>query len=331
MVENNIQGSLVISLDYELMWGVRDMFTPEDYGQSNVKQVGEVISRLLQLFYKYDIHATFATVGLIFCKDKKQAIQYSPVLKPSYDEQMLSPYNNNYIEEIKEKYKDLFFAPDSIALLQSSKNMEIGTHTFSHYYCWAKGQTLKQFDADLSQACKIAVEHGLILRSIVFPRNEVDEANLKVCAKHGITIYRGNPKKFFEHKTGKFSNMAQRICRLLNAYIKIGEHTVAKYSEIDTKSDCINVPATRMIRPYSQKLKFFEEQRLRHVKAELEYAAKTKSLCHLWWHPHNFGTNINENFTFMEEVLKHFAYCRDKYGMQSYTMAEMAEYLKSIK
>ena len=50
MVRDNIHGSLVISLDYELMWGVRDLFTPEDYGQSNVKQVGEVISRLLQLF-----------------------------------------------------------------------------------------------------------------------------------------------------------------------------------------------------------------------------------------------------------------------------------------
>lgn len=74
MVRDNIHGSLVISLDYELMWGVRDLFTPEDYGQSNVKQVGEVISRLLQLFDKYDIHATFATVGLIFCQNKKTSI-----------------------------------------------------------------------------------------------------------------------------------------------------------------------------------------------------------------------------------------------------------------
>lgn len=71
MVRNNIHGSLVISLDYELMWGVRDLFTPEDYGQSNIKQVSEVISRLLQLFYKYDIHATFAVVGFIFCNGPK--------------------------------------------------------------------------------------------------------------------------------------------------------------------------------------------------------------------------------------------------------------------
>ncbi|WP_195348820.1 MULTISPECIES: polysaccharide deacetylase family protein [Bacteroides] len=331
MVRNNIHGSLVISLDYELMWGVRDLFTPEDYGQSNIKQVSEVISRLLQLFYKYDIHATFAVVGFIFCKDQRQAMEYSPVLKPSYDEQILSPYTNNYIKQIKEEHNELFFAPDSIAQLQANKNIEVGTHTFCHYYCWAKGQTTKQFDADLSQACKVAAERGLNLKSIVFPRNEVDEECLKVCAKHGITVYRGNAKKFFAHKTGNFSNIVQRICRLLNAYVKIGRHSVAKYSEIDIKFGCINIPATRMIRPYSLKLKILEGQRLRHVKAELEYAAKTNSLCHLWWHPHNFGTNVNENFDFLEEVLKHFAYCRNKYGMQSYTMAEMAEYLKSVK
>lgn len=110
MVRNNIHGSLVISLDYELMWGVRDLFTPEDYGQSNIKQVSEVISRLLQLFYKYDIHATFAVVGFIFCKDQRQAMEYSPVLKPSYDEQILSPYTNNYIKQIKEEHNELFFS-----------------------------------------------------------------------------------------------------------------------------------------------------------------------------------------------------------------------------
>lgn len=330
MVKNNIHGSLVISLDYELMWGVIDVYTAEGYGQSNIKQVSKVINRLLQLFGKYDVHATFATVGLIFCKDKKQAGVYVPTLKPSYDEQLLSPYYNNYIDNIKEEHEDLYFAPDSIAQLQANKNIEIGTHTFCHYYCWAKGQTSKEFDADLSQACKVAAERGIVLKSIVFPRNEVDEERLKVCSNHGITVYRGNAKKFFEYRTGKLSNMVQRICRLLNAYIKIGEHSIAKYSEIETKSDCINVPATRMIRPYSVKMKFLEKQRLRHVKAELEYAAKTNSLCHLWWHPHNFGSNVNENFAFLEEVLKHFTYCRDKYGMQSYTMAEMAEYLKSL-
>ena len=331
MVRDNIHGSLVISLDYELMWGVRDLFTPEDYGQSNVKQVGEVISRLLQLFDKYDIHATFATVGLIFCQNKKQALDYSPILKPSYDKQILSPYNNYYIEGIKEKHNELFFAPNSIAQLQAHKNIEVGTHTFCHYYCWAKGQTPEQFDADLSQACKIAAKQGLILKSIVFPRNEVDEESLKICVKHGITVYRGNAKKFFDYKTNKFSDLMQRICRLFDAYVKIGKYSIVDYSDIDVRSDCINIPATRMIRPYSLKLSFLEKQRLRRIKAELEYAAKMGSLCHLWWHPHNFGANINENFLFLEEVLKCFAYCRDRYGMQSYTMSEMVEYWKMIK
>ncbi len=330
MTNNNTHGSLVISLDYELMWGMKDVSTPEEYGQTNIKQVPEVIARLQQLFEKYGVHATFATVGFIFCNNKEEALSCSPEQKPTYENEEFSPYGE-YIENIDDKYKSLYFAPESIAKLKSDSNIEIGTHTFCHYYCWKEGQTIKQFDADIKAACTVAEKHGVVLRSIVFPRNEVSDEHINVCAKNGITVYRGNAKRFFGKQTGTFMKIWMRICRLLDAYIKIGEYSVVRYDEINTHANGINIPATRFVRPYSPKLHLLESLRLRHVKNEIEHAAKTNSLCHLWWHPHNFGANMSQNFAFIEEVLKHYKYCHEKYGIQSYTMTEMADYLKSIK
>ena len=67
-------GYLVISLDFEMMWGCHDWATVDGYGSSNIRNVRQVISRMLQLFDKYNVHAPFATVGLIMCDDKKDAI-----------------------------------------------------------------------------------------------------------------------------------------------------------------------------------------------------------------------------------------------------------------
>ncbi len=57
-------GTLVISLDFELNWGVHDVFTQEQYGE-NILGAREAIPKILDLFMEYDIHATWATVGML--------------------------------------------------------------------------------------------------------------------------------------------------------------------------------------------------------------------------------------------------------------------------
>ena len=63
------------------------------------------------------------------------------------------------------------------------------------------------------------------------------------------------------------------------------------------------------------------------LKKEMEKAAKCGEMYHLWWHPHNFGANIEDNLKNLENVLKYFSYCREKYGMKTYTMNELSEIL----
>jgi len=66
-------GKFVISLDFELMWGVRDKRTINDYGQ-NILNVHQVIPQTLELFRKYAVCGTFSTVGFLFFKTKEELL-----------------------------------------------------------------------------------------------------------------------------------------------------------------------------------------------------------------------------------------------------------------
>lgn len=315
------KGSFVISLDFELLWGAINTWQPDGYGQSHVKNVREVIKRLIALFEKYNVKATFATVGFVMLEGKRELMNYIPELTPSYTNKALIPYDQ-FLDAMKKEDEYLYFAPEMLGLLKKSKNIEVGTHTFGHYYCWEEGQTVEQFDADMAMACKVAKTKGLQLDSIVFPRNQVSDDYLKVCARHGVKTYRGNPKKYFAETKNKFIVLYYRIARLMDTYINWGGNTSLPYSEIRIDKLPINVPASRMLRPYMHALRFLEPLRLRRIKKEMLYAAKHHELYHLWWHPHNFGANMEQNFSFLEKVLKCYKKCHEDYGMQAMTMSD---------
>lgn len=323
-------GALVISLDFEMMWGCHERNTPEKYGISNINNVRRAINLMLDVFHKYGVHATFATVGLIMCQNKDDVSNYMPRIKPTYLIKNHSPFRDSYIDNIEDKYSHLYFAPDVIEILKSSEGIEIATHTFSHFFCWDKGQTLEQFESDIDSAKTVANKYGIQLNSIVFPKNQVSKEYLSVCNAKGIDVYRGNAKKFFSEPKSKFQEIKNRIVRLIDAYICIGGMTSIPYREIEIQQhQPINISASRMLRQFIPKLSMFEGLRLRRIKKEMLYAAKNNEMYHLWWHPHNFGDYVEQNITFLEEVLKSYNKCHEKYNMQSYNMGEMKELLLS--
>lgn len=54
----------------------------------------------------------------------------------------------------------------------------------------------------------------------------------------------------------------------------------------------------------------------------MTYAAKRGLLYHLWWHPHNFGRDIEENFNTLRNILAHYKKLNVKYNFESKTMKE---------
>jgi hypothetical protein len=83
--------SFVISLDFELLWGVRDnKLSISNYGK-NILGVRQAIPAMLNMFRKYHVHATWATVGLLLFDNKKELLEYLPERRPKYANRSFDP------------------------------------------------------------------------------------------------------------------------------------------------------------------------------------------------------------------------------------------------
>jgi len=319
----NDHGTFIISLDFELNWGVHDVFTLEEYGK-NILGVRQAIPNILALFQHYDIHATWATVGMLCFDDKKEMIKHIPSNLPTYVDQNFSPYGKLSAVGENEETDPYHFGLTLVRQISQTANQEIGTHTFSHYYCLENGQTAEQFQADLHASMCIPSLRNHNIRSLVFPRNQTNAPYLKVCKAVGIESYRGNEENWVYEASGyKGRSKVKRIIRLLDCYVNLtGHHTYRIQNETDDHP--INIRSSRFLRPYHPKLKILEPLRLKRIKKGIEHAAKQKEIYHLWWHPHNFGTFLDENIEFLTEILNHFAKMREVYGMQTMHMGEAA-------
>jgi len=322
-------GKFVISLDFELYWGVRDSKSLDQYGE-NIKGVHNVIPKLLGLFSKYNIRATFSTVGLLFFENKQALLAGLPEQIPAYTDKAFSPYEAQF-EDIGNSFEDdpYHYGAHLVKLIQKYPEQEIGSHTFSHYYCLEKGQTVADFKADLIAAKKIAQQLGINFTSIIFPRNQFNNEYLDVCKGLGIICYRGNElSSIYKATPSKDRTFLLRSLRVADAYINISGQNC--YSDEYMKSgDLVNIPASRFLRPYSKKLEFFDAMKLRRIKSGMTYAAKNNLTYHLWWHPHNFGINQDKNFSLLKKILDHYQELRNKYNFENYTMSGLANKLRT--
>lgn len=317
------KGHFVISLDFEINWGVWDVTTLDNY-REHLLGVRKVIPGLIEIFREFEIEATFATVGFLFFKNKKELLEAVPELKPQYANSKLSPYTNQFNHVGEDEQNDPFhFAPSLIRQLKES-GQEIGCHTFSHYYCLEEGQNLETFRADLQAAKKIAKQWGVELKSLVFPRNQFNEDYLEVCRQEGITSYRGNEQAWmYEPRNYQNESWQRRAVRLLDAYVNISGHHCYTH-EFMKKGRIINIPSSRFLRQYKPKLSMLDGWRLRRIKNSMTYAAKHGLTYHLWWHPHNFGINTEKNFSFLRKILKHYLVLNKVYGFKSINMQQLA-------
>jgi peptidoglycan/xylan/chitin deacetylase (PgdA/CDA1 family) len=322
-------GILVISLDFELYWGLRDS-RPLNSCRDRLIGARAAVPELLDLFRRYDVHATWATVGLLFFRNRADLLRGLPDQRPKYDNTKFSPYLDLQTIGLDENSDPYHYAPSLIRQILSCPNQEVATHTFSHYLCQEEGQDLLAFDADLAAAIAIGKEYGVRLESVVFPKNQCNSEYFEACERAGLRAYRGTQRSWLYRPRNSAGDEwpLRRIGRLLDAYINL---TGFNYSLVSTLAGhkLINVAASRFLRPYSKRLRFLEPLKILRITDELRNAAKRGAVYHLYWHPHNFGMNLQENLSGLREVLNTFMQMRTQYGMRSLTMAEIAKELSA--
>jgi Polysaccharide deacetylase len=312
-------GNFVISLDFELLWGMRDVATRASYG-ANVLGARKAIPAMLDLFHRRSMRATWAIVGLLLCESKDELMASLPPTRPTYTNPALSSYA--YLGEVgaNERADPYYFGASLARLIAACPGQEIGTHTFSHYYCLEKGQTIDQFKADLRCAIDQLGKWGVICRSIVFPRNQYAEPYLVACREAGITHFRGKERIFvFGPEAGETRLL--RICRLADAYIDLSGPNAPPPAR--ASGALVNAASSRFLRPYRSNLAVLDGLRLRRIVRAMQAAAETGGTFHIWWHPHNFGVELEANMVFLTRIIDCYQRLAGELGMQSKTMSEL--------
>lgn len=313
----------MLSLDFELHWGIHDKRSVADYRQ-NLTAVRSVVPRLLDVFAEHRLHATWATVGFLFCDGVDELHSFAPALRPRYERPERSPYRLLPQLGSSEATDPDHFAPTLLAQIRETPGQEIASHTFSHYYALEPGADLASFRADLQAARRVAQAKGIELESLVFPRNQYSPAHLAVAAEEGFLAFRGQPSHWmYRPRSEDSESRARRAARLIDAYVPISGSHSARVGPGAPR----DVPASRFLRPYSARLARVEGLREQRVLRGMSRAARSGQSFHLWWHPHNFGRHTEANFALLGRIASHFDVLRDRYGLRSLTMAEAAREL----
>jgi peptidoglycan/xylan/chitin deacetylase (PgdA/CDA1 family) len=312
-------GGFVVSLDFELHWGVRDIAPLSEKEKQRLLTAREMVIGILELFAEHSIHATWATVGLLFASSRSEVEMFRPRLRAGYKNGSLDPYTERLGES--EEEDPYHFAPSLIRRIADTQGQEIASHSFSHFYCLEDGQNAESFTADLESSIAIAGASGFPVRSYVFARNQVKQEYLPILAQHGIQTYRGGGSTE-AYRAANFREQRKyhhRATRLADTYVNLhGMQSVEWPSE--ESPACLN--ASRYLAPSRSLLRAVDSLKVKRVCEQMKQAAIQRKIFHLWWHPEDFANGGDANLRVLKQILTEFCEVRAKHSMQSLSMLE---------
>ena len=317
-------GALVISLDFELHWGNRDHVDPSSPSFADLAASRPVTLDLAALFARRSIRATWATVGFLFASTRDELEAHRPEARPHYRHSEFDPYLEVVgTDEVQDPSHLAGSLVDAVAALPGQ---ELASHTFSHFYCLEDGPTEADLRADLLAAQAIAAAHGLVLTSLVLPRNQWNPRYAGIVRECGFTCFRGpQPSSSHRARANDEQSLAVRAGRLADTYVGRTPPPTFTWSDRVGPDGLCDVPASAFLRPYAPSLRHLDGLKRRRLVAGLRDAARRGRIFHLWWHPHNFVRHPAENTAFLESLLDEFDALARTEGMQSLNMADVAE------
>jgi peptidoglycan/xylan/chitin deacetylase (PgdA/CDA1 family) len=323
------KGVFIISLDFELRWGASEKW-PVNKTKKKFQLTRESIVLILEAFERYNIAATWATVGFLFADNLKQLISYLPSEMPDYKNKGISAYNVLSDKEIglNEDVDKSHFAKSIVNLIKDTDKQEVGSHSFSHYYADEIGAGIDSFSSDLNAAIRIADDDSLELKSFVFPRNQFSLKYVNVLSKYGFKSARSNPDTWVWKGIGLSTNKV--ISKILSLFRGVDtvlpiSNTLFNPVDLTVRNGVMLIPASRFLRPYAKKEGVINRLKMFRIKNEMSKAAKEGLGYHLWWHPHNFSGDVAGNIKYLYEILEHYNKLHSKYKFQSVGMNDLVE------
>ena len=311
--DNAALPSVVISLDFELRWGLHDRLgtTMQAYRQ-NLEGVQEVVPALLRLFSHRKLRATWACVGALACASWDDYFSRAPA-PPRY-------HNPRFALDPRHADLDpdgrLHFAPELLQLVKDTPGQEMGTHTFSHIYMQEPGIASEDVAADLQAVSLLWTERfGAPPTSLVFPRNQ--HAFLPVIAASSSRIWRGPEAPWFHSQNrSSTTSLLARALRLIDSVNPLVRHA----SHLQGDSSLLMTRASLFLRANLPRPAW--ALHLMRIRRELD-RLRPGEIFHLWWHPHNLGKSIPERLGRVEQVLDLVAEKRSRGLLESQRMEDL--------
>jgi peptidoglycan/xylan/chitin deacetylase (PgdA/CDA1 family) len=289
-----LSGTFIISLDCEGKWGMADHLKPYHRTLLTDRALADVYDRLVALFGRYEMPATFAYV-MAFLLDPEERREFPALL--DREEAGGDPWLRHYWADIEAGGSEGWFQPHALTAVKADARHEIACHSFCHRPMDDASLSAEHARAELAAAARVAELKQVALRTFIFSRNAV--GNLPALAEAGYIGYR--------EKLVRPDGRLGRIARLAEEF---------------------NIwPAVQMPREAHQGMVpippgYFFNWRFgarRHVppaftlarwKSLLDRSARTGGVAHLWLHPHNLITAPSTAES-LEAVLAHAARLRD--------------------
>jgi peptidoglycan/xylan/chitin deacetylase (PgdA/CDA1 family) len=285
-----MKGTLTISIDLELAWGVWDIITPADLRMAETAE-RPICSELIALFDRYEIPATWAMVAALLDEDSANA-------RPGD--------------------KSCWYAPDIIDRLVGAKVAhEIGSHGGKHVYF--RDIPAAQARQDLDYARAVHRANALPYNSFVFPRNAV--GHLDLLAEAGLRTFRGPDVGWFR-TAARAGRIASRAANFADKFLPIPPSLVraAKCGAL------VDIPGSMLFLGRNGARRFILPAVSRaKLRMGLERARAAGGVFHLWFHPSNFYYRRDEQLATLAWFLAHAAGEAGRGRIEIRTMGSYAE------
>lgn len=305
-------GVLTISLDTELAWGCFDLDGVE-IPEAVYRRTTEVVTRLCNLFEKYQISATWAIVTHLL-KDCRSEPYHQSRVEPEFD------WINRWFDALPcvDCAADIWHSPELIETIRNcAVNQEIGLHGDTHMILGAAGCSQAAANAEIEAAIRTAREAGMNPTSFVYPRNSIGHRS--ILQKHGLTAYRGRNAHWYERRDiPEFCRKGLRF--LEEALVRTPPVVVPREF-----TGLVEIPGSQIFRPNHGGWQWTPEaSQLRRAAKGMEQAASTGKIFHLWFHPFNLARDPEYLLDLFEQILSRAKALRDTGQLEVLTFRDIA-------
>jgi hypothetical protein len=310
------QGTIVLSLDAELLWGHLD-FMDESQFSERYPNAMAAYDHVLRSLCSSGVSATWLVVGgMALDRSAGKADSRTAGLPEKWTSRI--PSGN-------EVTAPLWYQRAFVRQLASARvPQDVGLHGGLTHLIWTDASTTRQVaHVELEAGLTALRELGIQPRTFSFPRN--CEKHHSLLAAKGIRCYRGR-SPVLSDKLGR--SVPGAILRLLDEWSRAAPPPVWPEQKMP---GLWNVPASLFLYPIGESRARITglKSRLERIQKGIDAAARHRGVFHFCLHPVNLAESPR-GFKLFDDILERVVKARQKGDATVLTMADVADRMDAL-